>query len=77
VERWQGERFEFVRRMGQIFVAIQFGVSHFCFLVVFNQMHLHEGFFVLFGNRYRYRYRLIMFRAGTIIQTLTLVNAEQ
>jgi len=24
VERWQGERFEFVRRMGQIFVAMLF-----------------------------------------------------
>ena len=26
VERWQGERFEFLRRMGQIFVAILTGV---------------------------------------------------
>ena len=26
VERWQGERFEFVRRIGQIFVAILAGV---------------------------------------------------
>ena len=29
MERWQGERFEFVRRMGKIFVAINAGVSLF------------------------------------------------